>query len=57
MGYSRGWSIRKDTGNLADLELDKERLLAKLQSWERWDKTMGCPPRPRKDISRFMAEL
>lgn len=57
MGYSRGWSIRKDTGNLADLELDKERLLAKLQSWERWDKTMGCPPHPRKDISRFMAEL
>ncbi|XP_046522436.1 mitotic spindle assembly checkpoint protein MAD1 isoform X3 [Equus quagga] len=27
--------------NLVDLELEKERLLAKLQSWERLDQTMG----------------
>ncbi|XP_073931488.1 mitotic spindle assembly checkpoint protein MAD1 isoform X4 [Castor canadensis] len=44
-------------GALVDLELEKERLLAKLQSWERLDQTMGLNLRTPEDLSRFVVEL
>lgn len=43
--------------NLVDLELEKERLLAKLQSWERLDQTTGLNIRTPEDLSRFIVEL
>lgn len=43
--------------NLVDLELEKERLLAKLQSWERLDQTTGLSIRTPEDLSRFIVEL
>ncbi|XP_036167839.1 mitotic spindle assembly checkpoint protein MAD1 isoform X1 [Myotis myotis] len=43
--------------NLVDLELEKERLLAKLQSWERLDQTTGLSIRSPEDLSRFIVEL
>lgn len=43
--------------NLVDLELEKERLLAKLQSWERLDQTTGLSIRTPEDLSRFVVEL
>ncbi|MBZ3881843.1 Mitotic spindle assembly checkpoint protein MAD1 [Sciurus carolinensis] len=42
---------------LVDLELEKERLLAKLQSWESLDQTMGLDLRTPEDLSRFVVEL
>ncbi|KAM4877677.1 mitotic spindle assembly checkpoint protein MAD1 isoform 1-T2 [Thomomys bottae] len=42
---------------LVDLELEKEKLLAKLQSWERLDQTMGLNLRTPEDLSRFVVEL
>ncbi|XP_066868905.1 mitotic spindle assembly checkpoint protein MAD1 isoform X2 [Kogia breviceps] len=42
---------------LVDLELEKERLLTKLQSWERLDQTTGLSIRTPEDLSRFVAEL
>ncbi|XP_027778567.1 mitotic spindle assembly checkpoint protein MAD1 isoform X1 [Marmota flaviventris] len=42
---------------LVDLELEKERLLAKLQSWENLDHTMGLDLRTPEDLSRFVIEL
>ncbi|XP_029333548.1 mitotic spindle assembly checkpoint protein MAD1 isoform X2 [Mus caroli] len=41
---------------LVDLELEKE-LLAKLQSWENLDQTMGLNLRTPEDLSRFVVEL
>ncbi|XP_054421472.1 mitotic spindle assembly checkpoint protein MAD1 isoform X2 [Pteronotus mesoamericanus] len=43
--------------NLVGLELEKERLLAKLQSWERLDQTTGLSIRTPEDLSRFVVEL
>lgn len=43
--------------NLVDLELEKERLLAKLQSWERLDQTTGLSISTPEDLSRFIVEL
>ncbi|KAF6281001.1 mitotic arrest deficient 1 like 1 [Rhinolophus ferrumequinum] len=43
--------------NLVDLELEKERLLAKLQSWERLDQSTGLSIRTPEDLSRFIVEL
>lgn len=43
--------------NLVDLELEKERLLAKLQSWERLDQSTGLSIRSPEDLSRFIVEL
>lgn len=43
--------------NLVDLELEKERLLVKLQSWERLDQTTGLNIRTPEDLSRFIVEL
>ncbi|XP_037362607.1 mitotic spindle assembly checkpoint protein MAD1 [Talpa occidentalis] len=43
--------------NLVDLELEKERLLAKLQSWEKLDQTTGLSIRTPEDLSRFVVEL
>ncbi|XP_023980773.1 mitotic spindle assembly checkpoint protein MAD1 isoform X1 [Physeter macrocephalus] len=42
---------------LVDLELEKERLLTKLQSWERLDQTSGLSIRTPEDLSRFIVEL
>ncbi|GAB1290401.1 Mitotic spindle assembly checkpoint protein MAD1 [Apodemus speciosus] len=42
---------------LFDLELEKEKLLAKLQSWEKLDQTMGLNLRTPEDLSRFVIEL
>nr|XP_044999846.1 mitotic spindle assembly checkpoint protein MAD1 isoform X1 [Jaculus jaculus]XP_044999847.1 mitotic spindle assembly checkpoint protein MAD1 isoform X1 [Jaculus jaculus]XP_044999848.1 mitotic spindle assembly checkpoint protein MAD1 isoform X1 [Jaculus jaculus]XP_044999849.1 mitotic spindle assembly checkpoint protein MAD1 isoform X1 [Jaculus jaculus] len=42
---------------LVALELEKERLLTKLQSWERLDQTMGLNLRTPEDLSRFVVEL
>nr|EAL23947.1 MAD1 mitotic arrest deficient-like 1 (yeast) [Homo sapiens] len=42
---------------LVGLELENERLLAKLQSWERLDQTMGLSIRTPEDLSRFVVEL
>ncbi|XP_077884474.1 mitotic spindle assembly checkpoint protein MAD1-like isoform X11 [Ictidomys tridecemlineatus] len=42
---------------LVDLELEKERLLVKLQSWENLDHTMGLDLRTPEDLSRFVVEL
>lgn len=42
---------------LVDLELEKEKLLAKLQSWEKLDQTMGFNLRTPEDLSRFVVEL
>ncbi|XP_051017121.1 mitotic spindle assembly checkpoint protein MAD1 [Acomys russatus] len=42
---------------LVDLELEKEKLLAKLQSWEKLDQTMGLSLRTPEDLSRFVVEL
>ncbi|XP_032742803.1 mitotic spindle assembly checkpoint protein MAD1 [Rattus rattus] len=42
---------------LVDLELEKEKLLAKLQSWEKLDQTMGLNLRTPEDLSRFVVEL
>ncbi|XP_021042272.1 mitotic spindle assembly checkpoint protein MAD1 isoform X1 [Mus pahari] len=42
---------------LVDLELEKEKLLAKLQSWENLDQTMGLNLRTPEDLSRFVVEL
>ncbi|XP_008849633.1 mitotic spindle assembly checkpoint protein MAD1 isoform X1 [Nannospalax galili] len=42
---------------LVDLELEKEKLLTKLQSWERLDQTMGLNLRTPEDLSRFVVEL
>lgn len=43
--------------NLVGLELEKERLLAKLQSWERLDQSTGLSIRTPEDLSRFVVEL
>lgn len=43
--------------DLVNLELEKERLLAKLQSWERLDQTTGLSIRSPEDLSRFIVEL
>lgn len=43
--------------NLVNLELEKERLLAKLQSWERLDQTTGLSIRSPEELSRFIVEL
>ncbi|XP_057551695.1 mitotic spindle assembly checkpoint protein MAD1 isoform X8 [Hippopotamus amphibius kiboko] len=43
--------------SLVDLELEKERLLTKLQSWERLDQTTGLSIRTPEDLSRFIVEL
>uniref|UniRef100_A0A8C3WXE6 Mitotic arrest deficient 1 like 1 n=1 Tax=Catagonus wagneri TaxID=51154 RepID=A0A8C3WXE6_9CETA len=43
--------------NLVALELEKERLLAKLQSWERLDQTTGLSIRTPEELSRFIVEL
>ncbi|XP_053781996.1 mitotic spindle assembly checkpoint protein MAD1 isoform X2 [Desmodus rotundus] len=43
--------------SLVDLELEKERLLAKLRSWERLDQTTGLNIRTPEDLSRFVVEL
>ncbi|KAM9726140.1 mitotic spindle assembly checkpoint protein MAD1 isoform 2-T2 [Dama dama] len=42
---------------LVDLELEKERLLTKLQSWERLDQATGLSIRTPEDLSRFIVEL
>ncbi|CAO2630348.1 Mitotic spindle assembly checkpoint protein MAD1 [Lemmus lemmus] len=42
---------------LVDLELEKEKLLAKLQNWEKLDQTMGLSLRTPEDLSRFVVEL
>lgn len=42
---------------LVGLELEKERLLAKLQSWETLDQTTGLNLRTPEDLSRFIVEL
>ncbi|KAM5228552.1 mitotic spindle assembly checkpoint protein MAD1 [Ctenodactylus gundi] len=42
---------------LVGLELEKERLLAKLQSWERLEQTTGLNLRTPEDLSRFIVEL
>lgn len=42
---------------LVELELEKEKLLAKLQSWEKLDQTMGLNLRTPEDLSRFVVEL
>ncbi|KAM6156867.1 mitotic spindle assembly checkpoint protein MAD1 [Erethizon dorsatum] len=42
---------------LVGLELEKERLLAKLQSWEMLDQTTGLNLRTPEDLSRFIVEL
>lgn len=42
---------------LVDLELEKEKLLAKLQNWEKLDQTMGLNLRTPEDLSRFVVEL
>ncbi|XP_038201472.1 mitotic spindle assembly checkpoint protein MAD1 [Arvicola amphibius] len=42
---------------LVDVELEKEKLLAKLQSWEKLDQTMGLNLRTPEDLSRFVVEL
>lgn len=42
---------------LVDLELEKERILTKLQSWERLDQTTGLSIRTPEDLSRFIVEL
>ncbi|XP_062945973.1 mitotic spindle assembly checkpoint protein MAD1 isoform X2 [Cynocephalus volans] len=42
---------------LVGLELEKERLLAKLQSWERLDQSTGLNIRTPEDLSRFVVEL
>ncbi|XP_066129627.1 mitotic spindle assembly checkpoint protein MAD1 isoform X4 [Saccopteryx bilineata] len=43
--------------DLVDLELEKEKLLAKLQSWEKLDQTTGLGIRTPEDLSRFVVEL
>ncbi|XP_039081949.1 mitotic spindle assembly checkpoint protein MAD1 isoform X1 [Hyaena hyaena] len=43
--------------SLAVLELEKERLLAKLQSWERLEETTGLSIRTPEDLSRFVVDL
>ncbi|KAF6082033.1 mitotic arrest deficient 1 like 1 [Phyllostomus discolor] len=43
--------------SLVDLELEQERLLAKLRSWERLDQTTGLNIRTPEDLSRFVVEL
>ncbi|KAK2119409.1 Mitotic spindle assembly checkpoint protein MAD1 [Saguinus oedipus] len=47
----------KMQGTLVGLELENERLLAKLQSWERLDQTMGLSVRTPEDLSRCVVEL
>ncbi|XP_053411505.1 mitotic spindle assembly checkpoint protein MAD1 isoform X1 [Nycticebus coucang] len=42
---------------LISLELEKERLLAKLQTWERLDQTTGLNLRTPEDLSRFVVEV
>ncbi|XP_062035855.1 mitotic spindle assembly checkpoint protein MAD1 isoform X2 [Lepus europaeus] len=42
---------------MVDLELEKERLLAKLQGWERLDAATGLNLRTPEDLSRFIVEL
>ncbi|XP_021110300.1 mitotic spindle assembly checkpoint protein MAD1 isoform X3 [Heterocephalus glaber] len=42
---------------LIGLELEKERLLAKLQCWETLDQTTGLKLRNPEDLSRFIVEL
>nr|XP_035930084.1 mitotic spindle assembly checkpoint protein MAD1 isoform X5 [Halichoerus grypus] len=43
--------------SLVVLELEKERLLAKLQSWERLEQTTGLSIRTPEDLSRFIVDL
>ncbi|VCX36590.1 unnamed protein product, partial [Gulo gulo] len=43
--------------SLVVLELEKEKLLAKLQSWERLEQTTGLSIRTPEDLSRFVVEL
>ncbi|XP_034525589.1 mitotic spindle assembly checkpoint protein MAD1 isoform X3 [Ailuropoda melanoleuca] len=43
--------------NLVVLELEKERLLAKLQSWEQLEQTMALSIRTPEDLSRFIVDL
>uniref|UniRef100_A0ABI7W3U0 Mitotic arrest deficient 1 like 1 n=1 Tax=Felis catus TaxID=9685 RepID=A0ABI7W3U0_FELCA len=43
--------------SLAVLELEKEKLLAKLQSWERLEQTTGLNIRTPEDLSRFIVDL
>lgn len=42
---------------MVDLELEKERLLGKLQGWERLDAATGLDLRTPEDLSRFIVEL
>ncbi|XP_004705940.1 mitotic spindle assembly checkpoint protein MAD1 [Echinops telfairi] len=42
---------------LVALELEKERLLGRLQSWEQLDQTTGLQLRTPEDLSRFVVEL
>lgn len=49
--------LEKRQENPVDLELETERLLAKLQSRERLDNTVGLPIRTPQDASRFFVEL
>ncbi|XP_037671326.1 mitotic spindle assembly checkpoint protein MAD1 isoform X2 [Choloepus didactylus] len=43
--------------SLVTLELERERLLGKLQSWEVLDQTSGLNIRTPEDLSRFIVEL
>uniref|UniRef100_A0A452QBD3 Mitotic arrest deficient 1 like 1 n=1 Tax=Ursus americanus TaxID=9643 RepID=A0A452QBD3_URSAM len=43
--------------SLVVLELEKERLLAKLQSWEQLEQTMALSIRTPEDLSRFIVDL
>ncbi|XP_047635375.1 mitotic spindle assembly checkpoint protein MAD1 isoform X4 [Phacochoerus africanus] len=43
--------------NLVNLELENERLLTKLQSWERLGQTTGLSIRTPEELSRFIVEL
>ncbi|XP_027947680.1 mitotic spindle assembly checkpoint protein MAD1 isoform X6 [Eumetopias jubatus] len=47
----------KTRESLVVLELEKERLLAKLQSWERLEQTTGLSIRTPEDLSRFIVDL
>uniref|UniRef100_A0A8I3N531 Mitotic spindle assembly checkpoint protein MAD1 n=2 Tax=Canis lupus familiaris TaxID=9615 RepID=A0A8I3N531_CANLF len=43
--------------SLVVLELEKERLLAKLQSWEQLEQSTGLSIRTPEDLSRFVVDL
>uniref|UniRef100_A0A452TMB2 Mitotic arrest deficient 1 like 1 n=1 Tax=Ursus maritimus TaxID=29073 RepID=A0A452TMB2_URSMA len=57
-GLRRGLgSQEKMQESLVVLELEKERLLAKLQSWEQLEQTMALSIRTPEDLSRFIVDL